>query len=555
MIGTIRKHSKVLWGIVITVVIITFVFWGAQPGDNGRGGGEFDFGSIAGKPIKREAFADAYREVSLLYFFSAGDWPKESAKQMGFDVDRETYYRLLMLRKVEEAGIHVSDETVARVAGEFLRNFFRGQPVSMDLFEKNVLARGGLTALDFERYIRNLLAIQQLMTAHGLAGRLVTPQETRLLYERENEELVTEAVFFSASNQLASVSATPQAVGEFFTNQMARYRVPERVSVSYVAFEVSDFLAQSEAELVKTNLVELIEANYQRLGTNFFQEAKTPEEKRAKVRENLIQGKATLLARQQANEFANTLDKINPKTAANLEKLAGERQLTVKVTELFDREEGPKELKAGPDFLRDAFNRTADEPFAGPLAGADAVYVIAQKDHLPSEIPPLEKIRDRVTADYKLFQAAMVARRAGSEFAAALTNGLAAGKTFSSLCVEAGVKPVIIPPLSLSSRTNGVVEEHVSLRQYTSVAFATPVGQVSQFVPTMEGGFVVFVREKLPIDLAKMTADLPAFATSVRQTRQGEAYNEWFRREAERGLRDIPAFRQPQQQLPGGLPQ
>lgn len=125
MIGSIRKHSKWLWGIIITVVIISFVFWTGQPGGNSGGQGEVNFGSIAGKPIKREAFANAYREVSLLYFFSAGDWPKESAKQMGFDVDREAYYRLLMLQKVEEAGIHVSDETVARVAGEFLRNFSR----------------------------------------------------------------------------------------------------------------------------------------------------------------------------------------------------------------------------------------------------------------------------------------------------------------------------------------------------------------------------------------------------------------------------------------------
>jgi hypothetical protein len=476
---------------------------------------------------------------------------------MGFDIEREAYYRLLMLRKVEEAGIHVSDETVAQVAGEFLRNFFRGQPVSMQVFEQNVLNRGGLTTLDFERYIRNLLAIQQLMTAHGLAGRLVTPQETRLLYERENEELVTEAVFFNATNHLASVNSTPEAVGQFFTNQMARYRVPERVSARYVAFEISNYLAQSEAELVKTNFDELIEGNYQRLGTNFFQEASTPEEKRAKVRESLIKSRATLMTRQLANEFANALDNMEPKTSANLEKLAGDRQLTVRVTEPFDREEGPKELTVGPDFIQNAFNRTADEPFAGPLAGEDAVYVIAQKERIPSEIPPLEKIRDRVEADYKLFQAATAARRAGAEFATALTNGLVAGKTFSSLCVEAGVKPVIVPPLSLSSRTNGVVEEHVTLRQYASVAFATPLGKPSQFIPTMEGGFVVFVREKLPIDLAKMTAELPAFANSVRQTRQGEAYNDWFRREAERGLRDIPEFRQQQQQQqpPGGLPQ
>lgn len=552
MIGTIRKHSKVLWGIIITVVIITFVFWGAQPGGNNGGRGEFNFGSIAGKPIKREAFADAYREVSLFYFFNAGDWPKDSAKQMGFDIDQRTYFRLFMLQKAAEAGIHVADETVVKVAGDFLRQFFRGQPVSMELFERNVLARGGLTALDFERYIRNELVIQQLMSANGLAGRLVTPQETRLLYERENEELATEAVFFSASNYLATITVTPEAVGQFFTNQMARYRVPERVAVSYVAFEITNFLAQSEAELIKTNFNEIIDANVRAVGTNFYREAKTPEEIRAKVREELIRGKATLLARQQANDFANVVYALESKTLADFEKAAAERKYTVRVTAPFDQEDGPKEIAVGADFTRTAFGRSADEPFSPPLVGPEAVFVIALKERVPSEIPPLDQIRDRVTDDYRRFEAAAAARRAGAGFAVTLTNGLAAGKTFSAICATAGVKPVIIPPLSLVSRTNAVVEEHANLQQYKSAAFTTPLGKASQFVPTIDGGFVVFVREKLPLALAKMTAELPAFANSVRQTRQGEAFNEWFRREAERGLRDTPALRQ--QAPPGAAP-
>ena len=48
------------------------------------------------------------------------------------------------------------------------------------------------------------------------------------------------------------------------------------------------------------------------------------------------------------------------------------------------------------------------------------------------------------------------------------------------------------------------------------------------------------MKSKLPLDEAKMNATLPAFANAVRNSRQNEAFNDWFRREAERGLRDTP---------------
>ena len=48
------------------------------------------------------------------------------------------------------------------------------------------------------------------------------------------------------------------------------------------------------------------------------------------------------------------------------------------------------------------------------------------------------------------------------------------------------------------------------------------------------------MKAKLPLDPTKMNADLPSYVESVRQTRQSEAFNEWFRKQAERGLRDTP---------------
>ena len=548
MIGTIRKHSKILWAVIITVVVVTFVFWGAQPSNSGNQG-QFYLGSINGEPVDLDDYRSARRDVDLLYFFSTGEWPGGPNKRPGFDEERETYFRLLMLQKVKQAKIHVDEETVAKVAADYLRMLNRGNPASITLFEQNVLKPRGMTAVDFAKYLRNHLSIQQLIAANGVSGRLITPQEARILYEREHEERTTEAVFFAATNYQAGITATPELTGQFFTNQMARYRLPERVQVSYVAFEYSNQLAQAEAELVKTNFTEMIESAFQQVGTNYYKEAKTPEEVKAKVREDLIRRNAERITRRQAGEFANAVDALSPKTLANLEKLAGEQKLTVKTSEPFDREEGPKEFVVGMDFIKAAFSLTPEEPFAGPFAGRDAAYAIALKTRLPSEVPPLESVRERVAADFKQMQAFMAARSAGDAFARSLTNGLAAGKTFSSLCVEAGVKPVTLPPVSLSTRSVPAIEEHVRLDQFKNAVFTTPVGQASGFVGSSEGGFVVFVRERLPIELAKLNADMPAFLESVRRTRQQEAYNDWFRREAERGMRDTPIFRQQQPQV------
>src|SRR5437879_2022730 len=162
MIGTIRRHSKALWAIIITVVVVTFVFWGSPSNKTGNQR-DINLGSINGEPIELDHYLAAKREVYLLYFFSTGEWPEGPALRQGFDVDRETYVRLLMLQKIKQAKIHVADETVAKVAADLLRLFNRGQTASIEDFVQRYLRQRGLTANDFERYVRNYLCVQQLI--------------------------------------------------------------------------------------------------------------------------------------------------------------------------------------------------------------------------------------------------------------------------------------------------------------------------------------------------------------------------------------------------------
>lgn len=562
MLGTFRKHSTWLWGIIIAATAVSLVWWTGNTGTRDSGSrGEADYGSIGGKKITAEEINAAAREVRLQYFLSRREWP-DSAAQKQMEV--EAYKRLFLIKKQEQLGIHISDQDVARIAALNLGPSKEPGVSSMELFEKQVLIPGGLKVADYERFLRHSLGEQQLMAALGVSGELVTTRDARAIYERENQEISAQAVFFSASNFLASVSVTPAALSEFYSNQIVRYRLPERVQVSYVEFKATNHWAEAGADMARmTNQIAIVElvqkyglhpslANLPNLDalvdsqykskTNFYAEM-TMEKAKATIKSEIQHMFALMAAGKLANAFADPLLSAEQVKAEALAKLAQEKNLPVKVSTPFDITEGPAELDKSENFAKAAFRLRDEEPIAGPIMGTDAVFVIAKNKTIPSENPPYDSVKDRVESDFKLAQATQTARMTGAMFAQSATNGLAQGKAFSALAAEAKAKAILLPAFSLGSRKLEEVEDHISLQQFMQVAFSTPVGEVSQFIPTMEGGMVLYVKDKLPLDEKKVTAELPEFLTMLRQARQREAFEQWFNHEAPQALSDTPVVR------------
>jgi len=553
MIGTIRKHSKTLWWIIIFCIIVTFVYWGSQTSQRGGGGGGGSLGRLNGQPITPKHYDEAKKEVYLSYFFSSGgSWPGQGRAIAGFDVERETYFRLLMIQKQADLGVHVSEDAVAKVASERLRAMGRGNSVAPDAFAKQVLIPQGLNLGDFERYLRHELGVQQLVSVLGLGGELVTPQEVRAYYTRENQEIQAQVAFFSASNYLTGIQPTPEQVGQFYTNQGARYRLPDRIQVNYVKFPLSNHLAEAVQKLNEiTNLNEIIESIYQQRGTNYYSEAKSPEEAKQQILKEEREAQALELARKKAVEFATMLYTNEPMRSENLATLATQNGLAPHVSPPFSKEEPPTGLDVRADFVKAAFALNAEEPFSQTLVGNDGIYVISLNKSLPSEIPPLDIIRNQVTQDYRFNEAAIQARKAAMEFGTTATN-ITSAPAFAAACAVAKVKPITLPPFSISTRKLEQVENHVSLAQFKQAVFSTPPGQMSQLQASMDGAYAVFVQEKLPLDESKLAANLPSFERSVRQTRRAEAFNDWFRQEAEKALREVPYFQKAQSPAPPG---
>jgi hypothetical protein len=104
MFGTIRRHQTWLWAVIVTLTVISFVyFFNPNARYAGRGGGvsKVNLGSIDGVPVTRDAYYQAAQEVELSYFMNHGAWPDRDpdAKRNGYDEQREVYERLFLEKR------------------------------------------------------------------------------------------------------------------------------------------------------------------------------------------------------------------------------------------------------------------------------------------------------------------------------------------------------------------------------------------------------------------------------------------------------------------------
>ena len=369
MFAHIRKHQQWLFMVIIAVVIVSFVVFftpsvGSGGGGGGRTGSDAVVGTIGDQPITQQEYYDAYEEVALQFFSMTGSWPDQMGAQYGFDPERETPNRLLLIRKLEEMGIETSDETVA----SWKVNFFADQETNAfrrelyDGFLEAIKGRG-ITEDDLDRYAAHQIGIGQLTTLVSLSGELVTPSEAERVYKERNLQASTMEVLFSRTNHM---TAGQDLVGmeDYFTNNMAVYRVEEKRKISYVKFASTNYLAEAETALTtSTNLQTMIDEIYTTRGTNsFIENGEVLSEELAKeqIRKEELEKKGLEIAVEHTKKFMGGLSKFEAYSSGALEQLANEMGYESKLTSEFSRNQLAPGLGAPFSFTHTAYELTEE---------------------------------------------------------------------------------------------------------------------------------------------------------------------------------------------------
>jgi peptidyl-prolyl cis-trans isomerase D len=557
MFASIRRHQKWLFIVVSFFTIVSFVvFFSPNQPPVGSGGTGASIGSMGGRPISREDYRNAEVEAQLRIYLTYREWPRNNQmmRQLGI-VDREIRTRLLLLEKMRAHDVTVSDAAAAQWIADLFRDperqVFRKD--AYDQFVKQILPQQGMTQRDFERYARHEVGIQHLVSVIGLSGKLVPPQEAELLYRRENQQVDTEAVFVSVSDFTDQVTVEPAALEAYYNTQASLYRIPERVQVQYVRFDAANYLPQAEVRLNQlTNLNEMIENTYQQRDPSTFVDANnqvlTPEAAKAQIREEARREFSLTEARRDAIQLINRMQEIQPATPDTLGQAAAAGGQELQVSAPFSQFEQPQGLNVPEAFGRVAFRLSAQEPFAEqPIVGENAVYVVGFYRRIPSELPPLETVQDRVTQDYRQSTAVQLAHAAGARIQSSITNAVAQGQSFQEAAAQANAMAVDLPPFSQQTPSLPEVPNRGNFSALKNTALALAPGQISQYVPGQDGGFVVHLKARLPVADEQVQANLAEYTRTLRQQRQMEAFNDWLRREIEQARIVLPGDEAQQQ--------
>jgi hypothetical protein len=560
MIGTLRRHQQWFWVVIIIAtsisVVVVYSNSNSKFGQGGQSVSDANLGTVNGQAITPQELTAATQEARLFFRLRFGEWPDAPDKKE--DVLHWAEQRLLLNAELRDYHIEVPPAATARMAKQIF-GLRPDETLPMDKYhefiQKELEAKGGLSEEDFERFVRHQAGQEYLVALLGMSGKLITPKEAEFFYRRENEPMVTEMVSFPATNYYGMTKPTDKDLEDFYTKRQADYRIPDRVVVNYIAFPASNYMAEADKQL-GTNIDERVNDAYLKEGADAFKDESgkplSSVAAKAKVKKEMRDYVALTQARKDANAFLNDLsqghDIAHPYTTGDLQKLAKEKGMMVKTSEPFDLRDGSKELPVPAKNLHVLFSLSADDPddkersllyAPSPLIGENAVYVAGLQKKLPSKIQLLSTVREKVIADYRESKALELAKSAGGRFEQALQTAMAQGKSFNAICAAQSLKPETLPEFSMSSPALSDMDK-ADFEQLQAAAYNMPVGQSSRFIPTATGGFVVFLKQRLPVDQAAMERDLPGYLAKLREQRQIAAFNEWFNRQLQLHL-SVPA--------------
>ena len=277
MFGTVRKHSQPLWIVIIIMVVISFVVYftpGYDPFENQGGTAteanvELSFARqqvLLDQAITMSQQFGGFLPPSLNAQVLAGQFRDQDLNRDGeVDVsglDYAAHMRLLRLRKAKDLGIRASDNMVkARL--ELMFSNPNDQKFSQDAYtgfltqyrNAGLLGSGDSGEEQFQELIREQITFQQLDNLMTRSVGFFTDEATADQQAMDNKLYTAQAVFFSTSNRIDSVTNLTSIATNFYPTLIDQYFVQPKRQVAYVLFPVAPYLEDAEKEIKLDDLV------------------------------------------------------------------------------------------------------------------------------------------------------------------------------------------------------------------------------------------------------------------------------------------------------------
>ncbi|MBL4575032.1 MAG: hypothetical protein JKY51_02905 [Opitutaceae bacterium] len=492
-----QKHYQVLFIVLLAVLIVSFVFTiGEFPG-LGSGQPTVKERNFFGTPLNSEKEQrDFFRaaEVSAYLQTSRQRFNSEQIKEYAF-------HRATTLHLADQ--LHIPNPTEEQKEA-YIQTLpiFMGTDGVFDLivyndFLDNLSTSQNLQEATIARIIIDdyrMIETQKLLGGPGYA----LPSETSAQLARTKTKWTVGQATLEIGDLSFSITPSEEELIEYFKANTFSYEIPEKMEVTYVAFNSERYFDQIDPpdEAFLQNYFELNKTRFKKpraseidvAQPDAIEEEATFEEVRTQVELEIKLVEARNRAIQEASDFAyNLFEKNIPRGSGEFSTAISTKGLVLKVVPAFSSTETPEQGLWNQQIVNEAFKLSEKHWFSDPLSVGNSTIIIFYNDRLISYIPEFNYVRDTVTKDFRAAQEKEQFIERGKELQTNLSEQLAAGNSFSDAAEKAGLKTQTWPAFTLRAPPSGF--DYSLLARLEQIS----AGEISDMIVNAETGTFLYV--------------------------------------------------------------
>lgn len=498
MIKVFRAQSPVLLAILFVLISLSFVvFYNIPQLSELRSG---HLGKIDDRDLSVEQFRIAQQSAVLSYLLRTGqDLSSGSRSEV---LNQLAWQRLLLLAEARRLQINVTDEQIVTFIRDlpFLQKEGKYDPAAYTQFTATFLQSRGLNTARFEQIMREELLMESVRETI-LSPVQIAPGEIDQMLNFLLGTMKVNLIRLKSTSYTSEVKVDPaQVEKEYQANpQSPAYRTPEKRRVAFVSFPLSpDQLKLKD-----------------------------------KPREEALRAVG-----EKATEFAVAVLEKSETQPDAFTALSQSRGLTTTTTNPFAMGEAPAQYPPSPAFNRAAFQLNADAPSSDAIETTQGFVVMRLVESIPSSLRPLEEVRPFIEANLRARGAQELTQKRGEETAVLLRTALAGGKALPVAAKELKLTVESPAPFSPMQAPANLTDAEEIMGQTRTL----PIGQLSRFIATPEGGLLIHLESRTAADKAAAEPLRARVRVQMLSERRTQVMEDWLTTREQRPGTIAPTF-------------
>ncbi len=501
----IQRHHKWLFGALLIVIIVAFVFTiGAVPGIGNPNRSEYTRNFLGFNLSSQQVKQELARGVEMSFILNG-----RNPQQVNYEAAMKQRAVMLYLADTLE----VPAPTEKQLAG-----LIRSLPAFTDpqtgSFSNNAYTAFVDNLANTNRYDQEMVVgiisqdwrIQQAAEAISGPG-YVLPYMVERQEEQTRTKWSVETATMSAANFKTTVEPTEDDIKTFFEQAGERYKLPAQMTANYVFFDASDYLSEVPAP-TEDELDAYYIRNISKWEKGDNDSAKPLEDIRETVVKAWQQPQAVDKAAQAASQLtvdiykAYTAKEIQPGDEKALLAFVKDKGYEVQTTPAFTAASPPKDFPLPAQATAAAAALTDRRLYSDAIPGPKGAYVLFRGEQIPAKMPALDTVRDRVVADYTNVETNRAFTEFGTQIHDQLQQAVDNSGSFTAVAKKNGFETKSFDGFTLMDPPEGLPQ------YYFYQLMDMKQGEVSPMLRFGPDAVFLYVKQKQKPDLKATREDM-----------------------------------------------